>query len=449
MPIAAVPAYLQKDPEFYLSAPPGHRFLLYFPVWGEDGERGVLDWRTKDKVQKFKRSRGQLQFAGWTDIENDQFACTIAACQTPPYLEETPRARKPKVDPGLKPWKPLMQALAQRQAHTAQAMAGVFTLDAIATAPFTTGLGNEHPLENGFAFLNPYGLPYLPGSGIKGVLRQAARELASGEWGDAQGWTQDKIHLLEHKGDKSIELSALDVLFGLESGDGDQDHVRGVLSFWDAIPQIPGDSLAADVMTPHQNHYYQKTNSPKSGSSTSPHDSGQPNPISFLTLPPGTGFAFHVQCDLARLKLMAPDMAHDQRWKALLTVAFEHTFEWLGFGAKTAVGYGAMQSAAQREREKERATQAQAEAREQEKAEAQQRQQANAEPWEGARPKFNRANGSLSVEKGGKTAIALAPAGEALLQSLPVDMQQKIRTNQFVKLTAYVAEGVLVRVEKA
>ena len=71
------------------------------------------------------------------------------------------------------------------------------------------------------------------------------------------------------------------------------------------------------------------------------------------------------------------------------------------------------------------------------------------EKWEGTRPKFNRANGSFTVERNGKTAIALAPKGEALLQTLPTDLQQKIKTNQFVKLTAYVAEGVLVRVEKA
>lgn len=370
MPIAAVPAYLQIDPEFYLSSPPGHRFLLYFPVWGENGDDATLDWRTKDRVRKFKRSKGQLEFAGWTDIENDQFACTIAACQTPMHLEETPRARKPKADPGLKPWKPLMQALAARQTHAAQATPNVLTLDAIATAPFTTGLGNEHPLENGFAFLNPYGLPYLPGSGIKGVLRHAARELASGEWGESEGWSTEPIHLLERKGQPAIALSVLDVLFGRETEGGDSDHVRGALSFWDALPQIPGDSLAVDIMTPHQSHYYQQKNDRKIGSSTSPHDSGAPNPISFLTLPPGTGFAFHVACDAAHLERLAPDLAHGQRWQTLLTAAFEHAFAWLGFGAKTAVGYGAMQvdQTALKRREREAAErQAQAEREEAER----------------------------------------------------------------------------------
>ena len=68
----------------------------------------------------------------------------------------------------------------------------LMTFEAQAIAPFTTGLGNEHPLENGFAFLSPYGVPYLPGSGVKGVLRQAARELVSGKWGEIAGWSAER-----------------------------------------------------------------------------------------------------------------------------------------------------------------------------------------------------------------------------------------------------------------
>ncbi|MFC4621980.1 type III-B CRISPR module RAMP protein Cmr6 [Comamonas nitrativorans] len=340
-----------------------------------------------------------------------------------------------------------MAAIAQRQAVLAGTTSHTFTLDAIATAPFTTGLGNEHPLENGFAFLNPYGLPYLPGSGIKGVLRQAARELASGEWGDTGGWLDEKIHQLPIADSRLIDLSILDVLFGLESGDGDKAHVRGALSFWDALPQIPGDSLVVDIMTPHQGHYYQQKKDRKSGDSITPHDSGQPNPISFLTLPPGTQFAFHVQCDLPHLQRLAPDLAENNRWQTLLTAAFEHAFEWLGFGAKTAVGYGAMESAAQKQRKQQEHAERQQAEKARLAAEAAQRQQETAQAWPGARIKYNRANGSLSVEKSGQTAIALAPKGEELLAALPAAVQQKVKTNQFIKVTAYVAEGVLVKVE--
>ncbi len=329
MPIAAVPVYLGAD---FSSASPGLRFGMYLPLWGVNRRTGQLLWSTSDIDHAV---RGQQREEREIKVENKTSAL-LQACK----LTNRDKAT--------------MRALATRQTHTAQSTPHTLTLDAIATAPFTTGLGNEHPLENGFAFLNPYGLPYLPGSGVKGVLRQAARELASGEWGNSHGWSHEKTHLLG-----KIELSTIDALFGLEGKAGDSDHVRGALSFWDAIPQIPGDTLAVDIMTPHQSHYYQQRQDRKSGDSTSPHDSGAPNPISFLTLPPGTGFAFHVVCDQARLERLAPDLAHGQRWQTLLTAAFEHAFEWLGFGAKTAVGYGAMQV---NERARSQRAQAQAEA---------------------------------------------------------------------------------------
>lgn len=337
MPISATPAYLGQD---FSHASPGLRFGMYLPLWGINRRTRELLWSTADIDHAV---RGQQREEREIKVENKTFALQ-QACK----LSANDKAT--------------MTALAQRQSHTAQAAADVLTLDAIATAPFTTGLGNEHPLENGFAFLNPYGLPYLPGSGVKGVLRQAARELASGEWGESHGWSSEKTHLLERKGQPTIELSTIDALFGLESENGGSEHVRGALSFWDALPLIPGDSLAVDIMTPHQSHYYQQKKDRKSGDSTSPHDSGQPNPISFLTLPPGTRFAFHVQYDVAHLERLAPDLAHDKRWQALLERAFEHAFEWLGFGAKTRVGYGAMQvdERALRQRQQAQAEAAQA-----------------------------------------------------------------------------------------
>jgi CRISPR-associated protein Cmr6 len=354
MPVAAVPRYLQADdPQFFLSAPPGHRFLLYFPVWGYDAEREQVVWQTRDKVRKYKRERGELRFDKWTELENDQFACTIAACSTPPYEEETPRAWRPQKDSGLKPWVPLMDALLVRQraafAARADAQAGL-RLQATAIAPFTTGLGNEHPLENGFAFLNPYGLPYLPGSGVKGVIRRAAQELACGDWGECRGWSEEMRYSIEigtGKDKRKLPLSMLDVLFGREPQSGEGDHVRGALTFWDVIPQIAGGSLMVEIMTPHQSHYYQQKGERKTGDSTNPHDSGQPAPISFLTVPPESFFVFHVVCDTAHQARLAPDLAETgddgrPRWQKLIEAAFEHAFAWLGFGAKTAVGYGAM-----------------------------------------------------------------------------------------------------------
>lgn len=319
MPVAAVPQYLGKD---FSQASPGLRFGLYLPIW--KGQPGA--WAKDDDAAK----------DAWRQVVT---------------LSPGDRER--------------MKAVADRQVGLARGAANLLTLDAIATAPFTTGLGNEHPLENGFSFLNPYGLPYLPGSGIKGVLRQAARELASGEWGETHDWTAEKIHELNAESGGPIDLSVIDVLFGLEPTNGDNRHVRGALCFWDALPKIQGDNLAVEIMTPHQGHYYQQKNH-RNGHMINPHDSGQPIPISFLTLPPGTGFCFNVQCDLPHLQRLAPDLAVDDRWKTLMTAAFEHAFTWLGFGAKTAVGYGAMrvdeEVVRQREKDRQAAAAASAEA---------------------------------------------------------------------------------------
>ncbi len=313
MPIAAVPAYLGKD---FSAASPGMRFGMYLQLWNESVWSKIKE-KPLDKAKELNANDRQT-----------------------------------------------MRGLLERQrlAFDVSALAEAsFRLDALATAPFTTGLGNEHPTENGFAFLNPYGLPYLPGSSVKGVLRQAACELASGQWGETHGWSDEKRFSLPSpasgRGAGGEGFSMLDVLFGPKSNDGDTDHLRGALSFWDVIPQIaPEDSkkpdqisLAVEIMTPHQGHYYQN--------GEAPHESGQPNPISFLSVPPNSRFVFHVQCNLAFLGRLAPELNQGSRWKEMLEAAFQHAYQWLGFGAKTAVGYGAMKEnpEARVEREKQQA----------------------------------------------------------------------------------------------
>ncbi|MEA3643123.1 MAG: type III-B CRISPR module RAMP protein Cmr6 [Lamprobacter sp.] len=311
MAMAAVPAYLGTD---FSSASPGMRFGMYLQLWGTNNRTQERLWTMHDLNYRIAgRDRIEREFK-----DENKTAALRGATQ----LNQQDRQ--------------LMAALLERQtmlAERLQPSGQLLRVDADAIAPFTTGLGNEHPLENGFAFLNPYGLPYLPGSGVKGVLRQAARELASGEWGDPHGWNQAERFMLVLENTR-IPMTKLDVLFGKESGDGETEHVRGALRFWDVYPQIPGMQLAVEVMTAHQSHYLQGTDTP--------HESGQPNPINFLSVPPGAGFHFHIQCDQPFLARLAPELAEPGVWQSLLNAALEHAFDWLGFGAKTAVGYGAM-----------------------------------------------------------------------------------------------------------
>nr|MCU0554730.1 type III-B CRISPR module RAMP protein Cmr6 [Syntrophales bacterium] len=192
---------------------------------------------------------------------------------------------------------------------------------AIASAPFATGLGNEHPLENGFSFLSPYGLPYLPGSGVKGVIRRAAEELASGEWGESEGWEEEIIRALFGPGE--------------EDPTRDNNPQQGALRFWDVFPTPEASAkndkllLTVEIMTPHLGKYYQ--------GDASPNTSLTPTPISFLAVAAKSHFSFYVECNPA---LLPP--TQKKNWQTLLQAAFEHAGKWLGFGAKTAVGYGRM-----------------------------------------------------------------------------------------------------------
>lgn len=75
-------------------------------------------------------------------------------------------------------------------------------------------------------------------------------------------------------------------------------------------------------------------------------------------------------------------------------------------------------------------------------------QTANApELWQGARIKYNRANGALTLEKKGKTVTALAPQSEALLNTLTPALKQKILGNQFIKVNASVREKTILSIE--
>jgi len=358
---AAVPWYVGDN---FNEAPPGHRYLLYLPFWTQ----------------------------GWSAIKEGKQRVLKDLGAIPEHAGK------------------VIHALVQRQLQVGNA-SGAEVIQAFSTAPFATGLGWEHPNENGFAFLHPYGLPYLAGSGVKGVLRRAAQELAGSN--ENFGWSQEVI----------IQL------FGLEPKTGSDMASGGALRFFDVVPEIAGKSMGVDIMNPHYGDYYQ-------GKST-PHDAGSPIPVFFLVVPPGSKFTFVVDCPRA---YHLPE-ALRIKWRDMIGAAFTHAFDWLGFGAKTAVGYGAMTDkpvVAQPEPSRSYVG-ARSDATTPVISEA---------IWRGARLKFNRANGALTAEASGKQAHASAPKGEELLATLPPDTQTKVRRNDFVKVNAVVQGSVLVRVEK-
>lgn len=293
--IAAIPSYIASaSAASFADAAPGHRFMGYLRNTQGAGGELFAPFKGKAKIVG-NPAPGPEKRAANEALKNEYDAVLNEVCR----LGESAKKQ--------------IAAIRQRQqALTDHHGTNVLTIKTQSTAPFATGLGNEHPIENGFAFLTPYGLPYLAGSGVKGILRRAMQELRDDH---EAGFTDD----------------AIDALFGPEQVNQPEDAKRGALDFWDVFPKPFADKLVVEIMTPHFGSYYQ-------GKST-PHDSGSPIPVSFLAVPAKSDFDFYVVCQPARLPASL-----QSNWRDLLQTAFAHAFEWVGFGAKTSVGYGAMRA---------------------------------------------------------------------------------------------------------
>lgn len=170
-----------------------------------------------------------------------------------------------------------------------------------AVEPLIVGMGNPSPLENGLTFQIPMGFPLVPATSQKGVTRAYAR-------------------VFEGKKKNSDE-----VLCRLMGDDG-QHTGKGQVTFFDAFPLADcGQFLCVEIMTPHQREYHeQKGQQP-------PADYYSPTPIPFLAVGRGVCFFFS----------MAARQAHetdlDLAWCWL-----KNALETTGVGAKTRVGYGAV-----------------------------------------------------------------------------------------------------------
>jgi CRISPR-associated protein Cmr6 len=191
----------------------------------------------------------------------------------------------------------------QLKAHTAR-FAGLLNAFGQTPLPYTlesdfvTGLGREHPVENGFAWHHTLGTPYLPGSSVKGLVRAWAQQ-----WAGASKETLKRIFGSEDSNDKNLQV--------------------GSVVFLDAIPAKPVQ-LKADVMTPHYGPWYR--------GEAPPADWHSPVPVPFLVVEAGQTFLFGV---IPR-RQNEEGRADCEQVKAWLKEALA----WLGAGAKTAVGYG-------------------------------------------------------------------------------------------------------------
>jgi len=169
------------------------------------------------------------------------------------------------------------------------------------------GLGGESVLETHLTLHRTYGVPYIPGSAIKGLMsRFAATRLEGAAW-------ERRLDPRDfHRGE------AQKALFGTT-------EEAGLLVFFDALPQEY--RIYPDVMTPHHSDYYGGANVP-------PADWDSPIPVPFLSV---TGkFVFALA--------LAPGVIPEQGrpWLEVAWKILELALQEEGIGAKTTSGYGRM-----------------------------------------------------------------------------------------------------------
>lgn len=174
------------------------------------------------------------------------------------------------------------------------------------TEPLVTGFGMNHVLDNGFVWHATLSVPYLPGSGVKGIIRA---------WVDPDtGWSDEE------------QWDTARRLFGDAGEPGRPGSGVGSLVVFEALP-VTVPAVAIDVMNVHHQRYYQHGEPPG--------DYEAPVPVYFLTVAAGATFEFGLA---PRPGVGTPDDV--QLGFALLRDALSV----LGFGAKTAVGYGRLTS---------------------------------------------------------------------------------------------------------
>jgi len=221
------------------------------------------------------------------------------------------------------------------------------------------GLGNASVFENSLTLHHVYGVPYIPASSVKGIIRS---------------WLIQEYFSYDKDGEKRFEygegLALRDsedfcLIFGTPSefkvADNKSEKSRiknqvgnptahiGNVVFFDAFP-VNNPKVYVDIMNPHYPEYY------KEGSRKPPADWQNPVPIFFLTIK-DTSFQFlfgiRKGCTDGEYEKLSnvsfqhpsdPEMNKKGSAEKVLKELLEEALTFNGAGAKTATGYGRMRN---------------------------------------------------------------------------------------------------------
>lgn len=195
-------------------------------------------------------------------------------------------------------------------------------IPALANDKLIIGLGNHSVFETDITLHWTYGIPYIPGSALKGVLRN---------------------YIVKEYFEECEENAKKDCLFVKIFGG---ERSRGNVIFMDAFPQN-GYMMKTDIMTPHHSNYY-------SGEAL-PLDNDEANPVPFLVVEKASNNKnLEFEINLAIDKTLSDEIIQNEkdiskeilkkydnkRVSFFILDSILETLEFHGVGAKTSVGYG-------------------------------------------------------------------------------------------------------------
>jgi len=185
-----------------------------------------------------------------------------------------------------------------RWRNTTQA-ANAQRFSAITDWRIVVGLGGETVLETDLTLHHLYGIPYIPGSALKGLTRAYATSE------EEEGHLSKKID----EDDKTIQR-----VFGSQER-------AGTVIFFDAMPVNGKFAVDLDIMNAHYPEYY--------GQNKLPTNDQNPNPVTFLTI-----------ADTVFMFALAARRSEDQQDVAQAKTWLKKALAKYGVGGKTSAGYG-------------------------------------------------------------------------------------------------------------
>lgn len=315
----------------------------------------------------------------------------------------------------------------QRLENTAQALSKLgykcHRLEFALETPLILGLGDEHPTEKGFRFDWTLGIPYIPASSLKGVVRLAwlvsyLNRLPQDEaLTFCQRLTNVNLEEAERLPEGAISL------FGC----GGEAARRGGVIFLDAYPrELP--RLKPEIMTCHYREYY--------GGERGPTENQQPNPQKFWAVDPWADEGRKQPLTFVFRLLLAPEVARDAALKESLLQAFQAALKEHGLGAKTAIGHGRFQpvTGAPAEPGKEVV----------EKPKPSDVQPSTTEVWEQATLSWNPGKGELTAAWQGRKAFA---KGKDLIPEAFMKKLVKDKKNVIARVTVDPQSFRIVKIE--